>query len=77
MNPSAKLKIAMTHYPPISADLQLSRASTLLEEFGVQICVFGHLHNLKKDKPMFGQVRGVKYLLTAADYLDFRPLRVI
>ncbi|HEX4839598.1 MAG TPA: metallophosphoesterase [Rhabdochlamydiaceae bacterium] len=77
MNPSAKLKIAMTHYPPISADLQLSRASTILEEFGVQICVFGHLHNLKKDKPMFGQVRGVKYLLTAADYLDFRPLRVI
>jgi len=77
MNPSAKLKIAMTHYPPISADLQLSRTSTLLEEFGVQICVFGHLHNLKKDKPMFGQVRGVKYLLTAADYLDFRPLRVI
>jgi predicted phosphohydrolase len=77
MNPSAKLKIVMTHYPPISADLMPSRVSTLLEEFGVQVCVFGHLHNLKKDKPMFGEVRGVKYLLTAADYLDFHPLRII
>ncbi|HEX2579640.1 MAG TPA: metallophosphoesterase [Rhabdochlamydiaceae bacterium] len=77
MSPSAKLKIAMTHYPPISADLQLSRAATILEEFGVQICLFGHLHNLKKDKPLFGEVRGVKYLLTAADYLDFRPLRIV
>lgn len=77
MNPSARVKIVMTHYPPISADLKPSRVSAILEEFGVQICVFGHLHNLKKDKPMFGEVGGVKYLLTAADYLDFRPLRII
>lgn len=77
MNPSARLKIVMTHYPPISADLKPSRVSAILEEFGAEICVFGHLHNLKKDKPMFGSVRGVKYLLTAADYLDFRPLRII
>ncbi len=77
MNPSAGLKIVMTHYPPISADLRPSRASAILEEFGVKICVFGHLHNLRKDKPMFGEVGGVKYILTAADYLDFRPLRII
>lgn len=77
MNPAAKLKIAMTHYPPISADLRPSRASAILEEFGIQVCVFGHLHNLKKDKPMFGEIRGVKYYLTAGDYLDFRPLKVL
>jgi uncharacterized protein len=77
MNPAAKLKIAMIHYPPISADLRPSRASVILEEFGIQICVFGHLHNLKKDKPMFGQIRGIQYHMTAADYLDFRPLRIL
>lgn len=77
MNPSAKIKIAMIHYPPISADLQPSRTSAILEEFGIQICVFGHLHNVKKDRPLFGEVRGIKYRLTAADYLDFRPLRVL
>jgi uncharacterized protein len=77
MNPSAKVKIAMVHYPPISADLRPSRTSAILEEFGIQVCLFGHLHNLKKEKPMFGQAQGIKYHLTAADYLDFRPLRVI
>lgn len=77
MSPSARLKIAMVHYPPISADLRPSRTSAILEEFGINICVFGHLHNLKKEKPMFGEVGGVKYLLTSADYLDFRPIRVL
>jgi uncharacterized protein len=77
MNPAAKLKIVMTHYPPIAADLRPSRTSAILEEFGTNICVFGHLHNLKKDKPMFGEARGVQYHLTACDYLDFRPLKLI
>jgi predicted phosphohydrolase len=77
MNPSAKLKIAMTHYPPISSDLRPSRASAILQEFGVNICVFGHLHNLKKDVKMFGEEGGVKYILTAADYIDFKPVRIL
>lgn len=77
MDPKAKIRIAMTHYPPISADLLPSQAAKILEEFGIQTCVFGHLHNLKKDKPMFGEVRGVRYLLTSCDYLDFTPIRIL
>ncbi len=77
MDPSAKLKIAMTHYPPISADLRPSRVSEILKEFGINICVFGHLHNLKKDAKMFGEEGGIKYFLTAADYLDFKPLQIM
>jgi predicted phosphohydrolase len=77
MNPSAKLKIAMTHYPPIGADLRPSRVSEILQEFGVNVCVFGHLHNLRKDVKMFGEEGGVKYFLTAADYLDFKPLQIV
>lgn len=77
MSPAAKMKIVMTHYPPISADLRASRVSTLLQEFGVNICVFGHLHNLKKEAKMFGEAGGIKYVLTAADYLDFKPLLVV
>lgn len=72
----AKYKIAMTHYPPIGADLAPSRASTILEEFGIDLCVFGHLHNLRKNSLPFGTARGVKYLLTSCDYLDFTPLKV-
>lgn len=76
MDPRAHLKIAMTHYPPLGADLQPSRTSEILEAFGIQACVFGHLHNLKKDQPLFGTIRGTRYVLTASDYLDFRPIQI-
>jgi hypothetical protein len=76
LDPKAHLRIAMTHYPPISADLKPSRASAILEEYKVDICVFGHLHSLKKDTPLFGTARGIHYFLTSCDYLDFAPIRI-
>jgi len=76
LDPHAKLRIALTHYPPISTDLKPSRASTILEEYKIDICIFGHLHSLKKTGPLFGEARGVKYLLTSCDYLDFKPLLI-
>lgn len=69
-------KIAMTHYPPIGPDMLPSRASTLLEKYGVEICVFGHLHNVKKEIPLLGTVNGVRYTLTAADYINFVPIQI-
>jgi hypothetical protein len=77
LDPKAKTRIAMTHYPPISADLRPSLASAILEEFKIDICVFGHLHSIKKDVPMFGESKGVRYLLTSCDYLDFIPQKVL
>ncbi|MBS0620733.1 MAG: metallophosphoesterase [Verrucomicrobia bacterium] len=71
-----KTQIAMTHYPPIGADLAPSKASAILEAHQIDICVFGHLHNVKKGSLPFGEARGVKYLFTSCDYLDFIPLRV-
>jgi hypothetical protein len=77
MNPKARVKIAMTHYPPIGLEGQATAASDLLEKYGVDICVFGHLHNVKPGMQLFGEFRGVKYFLTACDYLDqFKPLRI-
>lgn len=76
LDPKAKIRIALTHYPPIGADLQPSRASEILEEYRIAICVFGHLHSLKK-APFFGEARGIRYILTSCDYLDFVPLRIL
>ncbi len=77
LNPDAKLRMAITHYPPIGADLLPSRASVLLERYGVEICVFGHLHNLKKEVlPLFGSARNVRYVLSSCDAIDFTPIRI-
>ena len=77
LNPQASLRIALTHYAPIGANLAPSRASKILEEFGIQICVFGHLHRIKKDKPLFGEARGIRYIFTSCDYLDFSPIEIV
>jgi predicted phosphohydrolase len=74
--PKNGVRIAMTHYPPIGADLTSSRASQILESFQVNCCVFGHLHNVRKGTLSFGEVNGVKYLFTSCDYLDFKPLKL-
>lgn len=77
LDQKARWRIVMTHYPPISADLQESRVSKLLEEYNVQYALFGHLHQIKKGIKLFGVKNGIHYLLTASDFLDFKPVRVI
>jgi predicted phosphohydrolase len=77
LNQDAKIRIALTHYPPISADLKPSRASEILERHGIQYCVFGHLHNLKKGVSLFGEYNKIQYILSSCDYLNFSPLRII
>ncbi len=76
LNPKAKKRIAMTHYPPIGPDFKPSKAAALLEKYGVEICVYGHLHSLKPDVKLSGEARGVSYHLTACDYLAFSPLKI-
>ena len=77
LDPLADIRIALTHYPPIGADLQPSRASEILEEFRIDYCVFGHLHSVQPGTLGFGSARGVKYLFASCDYLGFTPLLVL
>lgn len=76
LEPTAKLKIAMTHYPPIGANLAPSKASAILEKRGIQICVFGHLHNLKPGCGLFSNSsqKNIRYVLTSCDYIQFNPV---
>lgn len=74
---NVRTRIAMTHYPPIDAEMQPSQASLLLEKYKIQICVFGHLHNVRHEALPFGIKNGVRYVLTAADYLDFCPIKIL
>lgn len=69
-------RCVMTHYPPIGADLKESAASRLFEEYGVNVVVFGHLHSLFPGKLTFGEARGVKYMLTSCDAINFTPVPI-
>ena len=65
--------IAALHYPP---DLNFM---TVLENFGVSFCVYGHLHgNVSANSNYFEDtVNGIKYRLVSCDYLNFEPLRLV
>lgn len=78
LNPRAKHRIAMTHYPPIGPRLEPTRASKLLEKYRIEICVFGHIHSMKHPSTtLFGEKNGVNYVMTAGDYLDFHPVKLL
>lgn len=76
MPQDAKVKIAMTHYPPVGLDMQPTRVTHLLEKYGVTLCLFGHLHHLQSGEKLFGELNGVRYQLTACDFLNFQPLQI-
>lgn len=77
LSPQASVRIALTHYPPIGKEMQSSKVSQILEEFRIDYCIFGHLHNVRAGALSFGKKEGVTYLFTSCDYLCFKPLLVL
>ncbi len=70
--------IVMMHYPPIVSRRATGFAEILSDE-GADLCIYGHIHNSpdNRDGDTDMEIDGVKYMLVSADYLDFRPLRIL
>ncbi len=65
------------HYPPFDSYGRSGLAPPRLEEAGVSVCVYGHLHiEGQWSRAVQGNIRGVRYYCVAADALGFRPLRL-
>ena len=50
--------------------------TALLEQAGVEVAVYGHLHGPAHRGAFNGVHNGIRYALVAADYLQFRPLLI-
>jgi len=74
---NAKHRLVMTHYPPIGLNLAPSEVSTILDAYNIDLCIFGHLHNLNTHSPLFGKLHRTTYLLTSCDYLNFQPIKIL
>lgn len=69
--------ISALHYPPFAPDGTPTGFTELLDEFAVEVCVYGHLHGPEAHATaVVGCVGGVRYHCVAADYVDFRPVPV-
>lgn len=69
-------KIAMLHYPPVYDPERSNGFTDALEEYGFEICLYGHLHGRGHQKAFNGVRNGVEYRLIAADYLQFDPVKL-
>ena len=60
------------HFPPVSADFVCSEIVSLLKEYNVAQCFYGHLHgNYTVPRSFYHD--GVKMTIIAADHLEFIP----
>ena len=74
--PAVETKIAMLHFPPFLDKEKGSGFTERLEDAGVQIVVYGHLHGEANRYAFEGERNGITYHCVAADKLDFAPKRI-
>ena len=70
-------KFCFLHYPPLYQGYRCEEIIQLLEAYQVERCYYGHLHGGSHRLAISGQVGKVEYHLVAADFLGFRPLKVL
>ncbi len=70
--------IAVTHFPPTNDKKENSDFVDIYKEFNIKRVIYGHLHGEDKYGTSYqGIVDGIDYTLVSADYLDFRPAKIL
>ena len=71
-----KIQVFM-HYPPRFGTYIMREITDLLESYRVSDCWYGHLHGPGIKMAVTGIRGGVDYHLISADYLGFKPVKVL
>ena len=70
-------KLVFLHYPPRSKGYECPEILELLQRYGVRRCFYGHLHGPSHKLATEGIWDGVDYALLAADFINFRPQKIL
>ena len=70
-------KMVFLHYPPKYKGYECPEILSLLQQYGVQKCFYGHLHGPSHALALEGIWDGIDYKLVSADRLDFCPHRIM
>lgn len=67
----------MLHYPPSLNTNQDSPFISLMKQYPVTKVIYGHLHDeVSWENTLIGQKDGIEFILAAADYLAFQPVKI-
>lgn len=64
------------HYPPIDRGDSESAFLDIMKNYGVESCVYGHLHSYAHSRAFEGTKNGVHMKLVSCDYINFTPILV-
>lgn len=76
MDKISSTRIVMVHYPPFGPSHEETEVTRLLSQEKIDYCLFGHLHNLKKNAPVECKIGFTKYICTSCDWLGFIPRQI-
>lgn len=69
-------KIVFLHYPPVTTDTKCEEILSLLQEFDIQKCYYGHLHGAAAKFAIDDTIDGIRFQLISCDRLGFMPLLI-
>jgi predicted phosphohydrolase len=75
-NAESENRIVFLHYPPITAAAKCGEILSVLSEYGIKRCYYGHLHGKAIKGAYNGDYAGTDFRLVSADYLGFKPLKI-
>ena len=69
---SGKEILAFFHFPPVWSDFRCDEIISLMTEYNIKKCFFGHIHGSYSIPQTFFD-SGIEFKLISSDYLDFIP----
>lgn len=66
-------KIVFLHYPPITTDSKCDEILSVLKQYGIKKCYYGHLHGKAAKIVVDDTIDGIDFKLISCDRLSFIP----
>ena len=71
------IKLCFFHYPPRTKNTVSYDIISVMNNFGVKNCYYGHLHADGHRLAVQGPVDGIEYKMVSADYINFSPAKIL
>ena len=68
--------IAFIHYPPVYNGEKNEYILSVIREYGIKKCYYGHIHGPGHRYAFQGEYEGTQYKMISADYLGFMPIMI-
>lgn len=62
------------HYPPADKLNLCGDFMEIMKQYGVDCCVYGHLHSFSHSRAVEGNIDGVNLRFVSGDYVNFTPV---